>query len=265
MYTSVFVSIIRFMKAINLKEKVYVHLSRGLGGGLLKAGHRISETRLAKELGVSRTPVREAIRRLESEGVVRQIPRYGTFVRKLSLSEFRDIWDLRKLLEDYTVSRAAARRTEEDVKKLESIVVNMRETAHNARKMSIKEYYDSNSMTFLDIEFHRFVAVIAGNACIIDLREKNLMLTNLVTRVPVAERAVNHMQIVASCFRSHCRIFRAIRDQNVEAARYLIDNHLSGAFEGHMSSIAPDLPSDERLIGYDGYSLESLERYRDDL
>lgn len=251
------------MNEISLKEKVYGHIRQKLGVGFLKAGHRISEVQLAKELGVSRTPVREAIRRLESEGVVRQIPRFGTFVRKLTLLEFQDIWDLRKLLEDYTVSRAATRRSEREVRKMQSIIQSMRKAAHQAKNMTYEEYYEWNDMKQLDVKFHQLIAISAGNSFVVDLREKNAILSSLITTVPV-EGLRDHMHHVVRSMKEHYRIFCTIRNRDVEAARYWMDKHMCSSIERIMQSVDPNLPLEERLFGYEGYSIDGINHYNTD-
>lgn len=260
------------METTNLKDRVYGHIRQKLGVGELRAGHRISETKMAKELGVSRTPVREAIRRLESEGVVLQIPRFGTFIRKLTLTELKDVWDLRQLLEDYAVSRAAVRRSDEDIRKLKSIIENMREIAHKAEKnITIQEYADFNKMAPLDLEFHQLIAVAAGNALVADMKAKNDLLANLVTTVlPSPKESMNPFLgqndelargLLTRTLHIHWQIFRGIRDRNVESARYWMEKHMTTTIENIMRLVGPDLPSDERLFNYGGYSVGSIEGY----
>ncbi|MEA1963561.1 MAG: GntR family transcriptional regulator, partial [Candidatus Aerophobetes bacterium] len=87
----------------NLSEDVYEAIKRRLGDKDLKPGTKIKEEELAEELGVSRTPVREAISKLEREGLVEIIPRYGTFVANLSPEDIEEIYDLRGALEGLAI------------------------------------------------------------------------------------------------------------------------------------------------------------------
>ncbi|HEX7009328.1 MAG TPA: GntR family transcriptional regulator, partial [Phycisphaeraceae bacterium] len=78
-------------------QKAYEYLRRELLRGAFLPGTRLSDYALSKKINIGRGPIREAIGRLESEGFVEQIPRHGTFVRKLDRSEIEDLYDLRIL------------------------------------------------------------------------------------------------------------------------------------------------------------------------
>ncbi|HEU4448584.1 MAG TPA: GntR family transcriptional regulator [Gaiellaceae bacterium] len=88
--------------------------------GRLPPGQRLKEEELARELGMSRTPVREALLMLESEGLVESIPRRGATVRSYAVDDLADVYQLRALLEGYAARRAATRISAEDVARLEA-------------------------------------------------------------------------------------------------------------------------------------------------
>ena len=87
--------------------------------GRLPPGQRLKEEELARELGMSRTPVREALLTLESEGLVESIPRRGATVRSYAVGDLDDVYQLRALLEGYAARRAATRISPDDVARLE--------------------------------------------------------------------------------------------------------------------------------------------------
>jgi DNA-binding GntR family transcriptional regulator len=87
---------------------------RGDHDGRLPPGQRLKEEKLARELGMSRTPVREALLMLESEGLVESIPRRGATVRSYAVGDLDDVYQLRALLEGYSARRAATRISTED-------------------------------------------------------------------------------------------------------------------------------------------------------
>ena len=105
-----------------LRDVVFENLRGAIVEGKLKPGQRLMEVQLAEQLGVSRTPVREAIRKLELEGLVVMIPRKGAYVANMSLKDVIDVLEIRASLEGLAASLAAERITDEDIKKLESIV-----------------------------------------------------------------------------------------------------------------------------------------------
>ena len=98
-----------------LREVVFQTLRRGILRGDLKPGERLMEIRLANRLGVSRTPIREAIRMLEHEGLVVNIPRRGAQVSRITEKDLRDVLEVREGLEDLAVTLACERMTEEDL------------------------------------------------------------------------------------------------------------------------------------------------------
>ena len=81
-----------------LSRRAYDHLQQKLISGELRAGSMVSEQSLASEIGMSRTPVREAIRTLEQEGVLEQLPRFGTRVRTLERRDLVELYDLREAM-----------------------------------------------------------------------------------------------------------------------------------------------------------------------
>src|SRR5438105_3197888 len=108
------------MLRTSLAQKAYEHLQEGIFSGRLRAGTVISEEALAKELGISRTPVGEAIRQLAGEGLVEQVPRYGTIVKPLDRRELQELYEIRDALRDRDPAAAQRHMTEH-------IVVSKRE------------------------------------------------------------------------------------------------------------------------------------------
>ena len=104
-----------------LRDVVFENLRSAILEGKLKSGQRLMEVQLAEQLGVSRTPVREAIRKLELEGLVVMLPRKGAYVANISVKDLMDVLEIRASLEGLGASLAAERRTEEDIKNLEEI------------------------------------------------------------------------------------------------------------------------------------------------
>ena len=249
------------MRMKSLNEKVYNHIYKKLRTGHLQAGSSISETTMARELSVSRTPVREAIRRLESEGLVRQIPRFGTFIRELTLEEFQDLWEVRIVLEQYAASRAAARISDTDLKKMELLIRQMRKIAHLAKtkKQNAEQFYKLSNWVELDLEFHRLVSVAADNPVVIEMREKNSMLTDLV--ITYARKATSDpdpFKGIAVNLLEHYRILCAMRDRNSEAAKYWMGRHLTSAGYRMAKWLKGHFQKEKTLNNYGDNFLSSL-------
>ena len=137
-----------------LRDVVFENLREAIVEGGLKPGQRLMEVQLAEQLGVSRTPVREAIRKLELEGLVVMIPRKGAYVANMSLKDVIDVLEIRASLEGLAASLAAERITDEDIKKLENIVEEF--------KNSINEL-DVEALLRKDVEFHECICKATNN------------------------------------------------------------------------------------------------------
>ncbi|MDR3289010.1 MAG: GntR family transcriptional regulator [Peptococcaceae bacterium] len=105
-----------------LREIVFESMREAIIGGVLKPGERLMEMQLADEMGVSRTPVREAIRKLELEGFVVMVPRKGAYVAGVSLKDVADVFEIRTALESLAAGLAAERVTEEEIEQMERLV-----------------------------------------------------------------------------------------------------------------------------------------------
>lgn len=99
----------------SLREIVFETIRNAIVQGDLKPGERLMEVQLAKELGVSRTPVRESIRKLELEGLVKMIPRKGAYVTPMSIKDLQEMMQIRGALESLVAELAAENATEEEI------------------------------------------------------------------------------------------------------------------------------------------------------
>lgn len=136
--------------------RVYEQLRTAILGGRFQEGSHLSEDRLAQSLGVSRTPVREALRRLSAEGLVEFLPNRGAQVVRWTTADLEDVFRVRALLEGHGAYLSATTMSEEDVSHLHKIADRMEELAANPSEESRDE------LARLDVEFHH--AVVAGAA-----------------------------------------------------------------------------------------------------
>lgn len=102
-----------------LRDVVFNTLRQAILKGELEPGERLMEIQLAERLGVSRTPIREAIRKLELEGLVLMIPRKGAEVAKISEKSLRDVLEVRRSMEELAIELACQRMGQEELEKLE--------------------------------------------------------------------------------------------------------------------------------------------------
>ena len=137
-----------------LRDVVFNTLREGILKGELQPGERLMELQLAAKLGVSRTPIREAIRMLEQEGLAVTIPRRGAEVAKMTEKDMNDVLQVREALDELAVSIACEQITEEELAKLEEALKEF-EAAIGTK--DIKQIADT------DIAFHDIIYQASGN------------------------------------------------------------------------------------------------------
>ena len=145
-----------------LRDVVFVTLRRQILKGDLKPGERLKEISLANRLGVSRTPIREAIRKLEHEGLVEMLPRRGAHVAGITRQELRDVLEVRKTLEVLAITRAAELMKEEDFETL-------KEAEKAFRKLVENPDADLTGLGEADEHFHDIIYQSTGNRRLIQI------------------------------------------------------------------------------------------------
>ena len=153
-----------------LREIVYEELKMQILKGKITPGTRMMEVEMAEQMGVSRTPIREAIRKLEKEGLVTIEPRKGAYASQLSQKDMTEIIEVREYLEGLAAYYAARRATEEQKEALERVCLRY-DDAVEAR--------NSQDMIKLDTEFHHLIVEAAENKILVHLVEQ---LQELVLR-----------------------------------------------------------------------------------
>ncbi|MDQ2086047.1 GntR family transcriptional regulator [Herbivorax sp. ANBcel31] len=143
-----------------LREVIFNTLREAIISGELKPGERLMEVKLAEKMGVSRTPVREAIRKLELEGLVEMFPRKGAHVAKLSVKNIMDVLEVRASLDGLATSLAAERIKDEEIKNLGHILSQFESYAKKDNLQgTIKK----------DVEFHDLIYGASGNDKLIQI------------------------------------------------------------------------------------------------
>lgn len=159
-----------------LREKILETIRDAILKGSLKPGERVSEPELAERFGISRTPIREAFRQLESEGYLQVIPRKGAVVASLSERDIEEFYAIKILLEGFAARMAAEKLTEKDIERLESI---------NERLAKIAKDGDVKNFFRVHNEFHEVFIKAAGNEKLYEMinhlvmRFKRLRLASL--------------------------------------------------------------------------------------
>jgi DNA-binding GntR family transcriptional regulator len=196
--------------------RAYDHLKRAVLDGTHPGGTLLTEGEVAEQLGVSRTPVREALLRLEAEGLVRLYPKKGALVVPVSAQEAHDVVEARALIEEWAAGRAWARR-DEIVPQLEPLLEEMR------RARVAEAFLD---FTTADRSFHECVVAAAGNDVLTrsyrGLRERQLCISTAVMRMSRArmDAAVRDHQHLLEALRGGSRAqFLTLTRAHLDVAR----------------------------------------------
>ena len=195
-----------------LRDVVFNTLRRAILKGELEPGERLMEIALANKLGVSRTPIREAIRKLELEGLVVMIPRKGAEVARITEKDLRDVLEVRTSLEKLAIELACDRITEDDIYDLKLACKNFEESFGKDDLTTIAEK---------DVAFHDIIFRSTKNARLIQILN-NLREQMYRYRLEYLKDTQSHDRLVEE----HQRIVDAIIDKNKEEAVRLIQEHI---------------------------------------
>ena len=185
--------------------------------GELGAGAKLSENTLAVRLGVSRGPVREALRGLEQTGLVRVEKNRGVFVRQPSLEEADEIFELRAALDALAGRKLAARITAEQLKELRGLIERM-------EKASTRN--DLDAYHPLNLRFHDALVEFAGNRKMLHTYRRLVNELNLFRRHTLAQR-----DRLPTSTREHRKIVDAIAARDAETAGRLLNEHVMASRE----------------------------------
>ena len=195
-----------------LRDVVFHTLRRGIMQGDLKPGERLMEIKLANRLGVSRTPIREAIRMLELEGLVVMIPRKGAQVAEITEKDLKDVLEVRMGLEELAVKFACQRITEEQLDNL----------YHASRKFeeAVKRE-DLTELAQADVDFHDLIYKATGNERLVQL------LNNI--REQMYRYRVEYLkdeEMRGSLVREHDTLLENLRQRDLEGAKQVTQSHI---------------------------------------
>ena len=184
--------------------------------GELKGGDRVLEQKWAARLGIGQPTLREALRELEHQGLLRKEPQRGTYVAQLSPEDYRRILEVRIPLEAIAVGRAAKRLTPESEQELTDLVMTM---AGTGRDVDVKSFHDC------DVLFHRTIWELAGNEYLQNLLETitfRLFVFSVVGRWPDKPNAMAER---IAAVQQHIGILEGIKTGNPQQARQAFVKH----------------------------------------
>jgi DNA-binding GntR family transcriptional regulator len=210
---------IRLEQPPTIREEVYKYLRRKILAGEFNNDERLIEAKLAEEIGTSRTPVREALHKLEMENLVKSIPRVGYVVNEINDEEIEEILEIRYAIETLAAKWAAEKITEAELNRLDEII--------GLTKQSIADR-DTDSVIELDAEFHDIICKASRSR---RLEEMSQTLRDHMLRFRL--KGLWEPKIAARSNEGHKRIAQAIRKKNMLK--------IEGAFRFHLSRTREDV------------------------
>ncbi|HJF93179.1 MAG TPA: GntR family transcriptional regulator [Lachnoclostridium phocaeense] len=206
-----------------LRDVVFNTLRQAILRGELKPGERLMEIQLANKLGVSRTPIREAIRKLELEGLVLMIPRKGAEVAEITEKSLRDVLEVRRALEELAVELVCEKITDEQIQDLKGAAEDF--------KASLKEG-DITRIAEADVKFHDVIYMATDNQKLIQLLN-NLREQMYRYRVEYLKRSDFHQQLIDE----HEEIIETIESGQKDRAVQVVCQHVDNQVEAVMDTI----------------------------
>jgi DNA-binding GntR family transcriptional regulator len=220
--------------ASKLAQLAYQHLQEQLWSGGLAAGEKISEARLAAELGMSRTPVREAIRRMEVEGVVTQVPSSGTYVAVPERAEIVEAYEVRMAIENFAVRKATRRMKPAQAVELQKLCDQMREAIRAFRKSKKQVMTGEPLRRYLnaDLGFHLLLLKAADNRRALTIFG-DVNLRSAIFGCRSHQRDLHH---VAWVWLLHARVARAVRRRDAVAAARWLEAHMQASMNAALEA-----------------------------
>jgi len=201
-----------YSKPSDLKNWAYETIKRKILDVEVNAGDQLRIELLAEQLGTSRTPIREALLKLETEGLVRAASRVGFFVRGITKKDLQELFELREILESYAAEKAAVSIEEKDIEKLEE---------YQRRAGKAITAGDGAEFMNMEIEIHSLMLRKAGNIRLIQMIES---IKDLIHRERVL--SLQSSENIDESFKEHQQIVNAIVNKNAKLAGRAMRSHI---------------------------------------
>jgi DNA-binding GntR family transcriptional regulator len=190
-------------------NKAYEWIYRCILTNKLAFGAPISENEIARELGISRSPIREALKRLEAENIVTHFPNRGTFVTQITIHDLNEIFDLRILFELYALDSAYSRITDDTLEEIANTIENLDANS------SPEQYYKANE------KLHSTIISSCGN------RRLQVFYNNLKTQIGMVTRISARSPVhFAPSQKEHLEIIKTFLIRDLKKAKNLLRDHL---------------------------------------
>jgi DNA-binding GntR family transcriptional regulator len=219
------------MKKENLKERAMAHIQAMLMQGQLQWGDQVSEETIAKTIGMSRTPVREALHHFTQLGIFQRIHRVGTVVRIPEIREIEELFEIRTAMESYALSEGIGFLSVDELMQMDAscdqlarLVSALREKGqHNLSPDQMLELYEA------DLQFHSLLTGSTGNRLMVKHMTDNRTLTRIIGGPHLQQFGETNIAFIEQ---EHRAILDAIRRSDKDAAARLLVAHIRNSKAG---------------------------------
>jgi DNA-binding GntR family transcriptional regulator len=202
------------------------HIQRKISTRELRAGEPVSDVTIARELGISRTPAREAIRQLVSEGLLEAVPGRGVVVITLARDDIRELFEMREALEGLAARTVAQRTPSEaeirDLRAVAGALSGLIKELETSRKPVLDEK-QMERFEVADLAFHTYIMRLAGNR----RSMKTLAGIRMLIRIFTARRRGHSLATLKQIQRDHADLIRAIQKGDAPAAAECVHRHIA--------------------------------------
>lgn len=204
---------------LNLSNIVVDYIMEKILTGEYKQGEKISERKIAEDLKISRSPIREGIKVIQEQGILEFIPRKGNFVTIMSIEDIKEVFEIRCFLEDDIIEILIKDNilNDNDFNKLSSIVDEMVYIANSDKPLNIKIY----EISIKDIEFHKYMWEKSNSKRRLKILKD--MYLNLQLAMAIENNVGSDLEAISI---EHNLIIDAIKDRNLDLAKKHMRNHI---------------------------------------
>lgn len=227
-------------------ETAYNFIRKQILSGEFPPGYALTSYAISSQIGLSRTPIRDALRQLEADGLVEILPHVGASVKRLELQEYQEMCDLRLALESLAAGLAAERRTEADLQAIKAPLDAMRALTEGLQENASQEQMIAAVSELIkeDIRFHVAIITAARNV----LLKKEILRFHLVSRIvsiqepsiPDRDSAMHKLQLQhrREVLENHTAIFEAIEAQDRARATAEMQKHIQDIVDAAVRLVA---------------------------
>lgn len=212
----------------SMREKAYTHIQKMIASRQLTGGSAVSEVALARDLGISRTPIREAIGQLVAEGLLDQIPNRGAAVVQLKRQDIVELYEMREALEVYAVGKAVRSEVSRgDLEKLQELAdsVLALKQALDGSARSVLNCDEMHRLASCDLAFHTLLMRTAMNSRIVKVVNETRLMIRIFGLHRDGHTAVQTEQI----YKHHCEIIESLAQGNRERVMHLVAHHIQAS------------------------------------